>query len=101
MPQNAPHVAVTVNIAFQPRSGDLILTNAGLAKPILPNLVYSKACEWTYALFATHNRMSWRAPPPQAFGLEAVGMSASWGALDEGMAPFNRQRYSRGNEAIE
>jgi hypothetical protein len=27
-------VAVTVYIAFRPRSGDLILMNAGLAKPI-------------------------------------------------------------------
>jgi len=27
-------VAVTVNIAFRPRSGDLILMNVGLAKPI-------------------------------------------------------------------
>ena len=36
-------VAVTVNIAFRPRSGDLILMNAGLAKPIPQYLVYSKA----------------------------------------------------------
>src|SRR6201998_4883913 len=34
-------VAVTVNIASQPRSGDLILINAGLAKPIPEYLVYS------------------------------------------------------------
>jgi hypothetical protein len=34
MPPNAPVVAVTVCIAFQPRSGDLIVMNAGLAKPI-------------------------------------------------------------------
>lgn len=33
---------MTVNIAFRPQSGDLILMNAGLAKPILGNLVYSK-----------------------------------------------------------
>jgi hypothetical protein len=41
-------VAVTVNIAFRPRSGDLILMNAGLAKPIPLYLVYcgrsSNAC---------------------------------------------------------
>jgi hypothetical protein len=43
MPQNAPHVAVTVNIAFRPRSGDLILMNARLAKPIPENLAYSRA----------------------------------------------------------
>jgi hypothetical protein len=36
-------VAVTFNIAFRPRSGDLILMNAGLAKPIPYYLVYSKA----------------------------------------------------------
>jgi hypothetical protein len=36
-------VAVTVYIAFRPRSGDLILINAGLAKPIPRYLVYSKA----------------------------------------------------------
>jgi hypothetical protein len=35
--------AVTANIAFRPRSGDLILANAGLAKPISQVLVYSKA----------------------------------------------------------
>jgi hypothetical protein len=37
-------VAVTANnIAFRPRSGDLILMNAGLAKPIPHFWVYSKA----------------------------------------------------------
>jgi len=36
-------VAVTVNIAFRLWSGDLILMNAGLAKPIPHYLVYSKA----------------------------------------------------------
>jgi hypothetical protein len=36
-------VAVTSNIAKWPRSGDLILMNAGLAKPIPRYLVYSKA----------------------------------------------------------
>jgi hypothetical protein len=36
-------VAVTVNIALPPRSGDLILMNAELAKPIPYYLVYSKA----------------------------------------------------------
>jgi hypothetical protein len=36
-------VAVTFNIAFRLRSGDLILMNAGLAKPILQFLVYSTA----------------------------------------------------------
>jgi hypothetical protein len=36
-------IAVTANIAFQLRSGDLILMNAGLAKPIPYVLVYSKA----------------------------------------------------------
>jgi hypothetical protein len=36
-------IAVTVNIAILPRSGDLILMNAGLAKPIPRYLVYSKA----------------------------------------------------------
>jgi hypothetical protein len=35
--------AVTANIALWPRSGDLILMNAGLAKPIPHVLVYSKA----------------------------------------------------------
>jgi hypothetical protein len=35
--------AVTANIAFRPRSGDLILMNPGLAKPISQVLVYSKA----------------------------------------------------------
>jgi hypothetical protein len=35
--------AVTFNIAFRPRSGDLILVNDGLAKPIPQVLVYSKA----------------------------------------------------------
>jgi hypothetical protein len=45
MPLNAllsrgPHVD---NIAFRLRSGDLLLGNAGLAKPILEYLVYSKA----------------------------------------------------------
>jgi hypothetical protein len=49
-------VAVTVNIAFRPRSGDLILVNAELAKPILPNLVYSGLDEWVCAHFAMHNR---------------------------------------------
>jgi hypothetical protein len=34
---------VTVNIAFRLWSGDLILTNAALAKPIPQVLVYSKA----------------------------------------------------------
>jgi len=53
-------VAVTANIAFRRRSGDLILVNTGLAKPILPNLVYSRALEWDHAFFATHNRVSWR-----------------------------------------
>jgi hypothetical protein len=43
MPQKRASVAVTVNIAFRPRSGDLILMNPGLAKPIPENLVYSKA----------------------------------------------------------
>jgi hypothetical protein len=46
---------VTVNIAFRPRSGDLILMNARLAKPILGNLVYSKPRERAQAPFATHN----------------------------------------------
>jgi hypothetical protein len=36
-------VAVIANIAFRPGSGDLILMNAGLAKPIPHYLVYSKA----------------------------------------------------------
>jgi hypothetical protein len=54
MPQNAPHVAVTVNIAVRPRSGDLILVNAGLAKPILSNLVYSVvASDGFYAFFCS------------------------------------------------
>jgi hypothetical protein len=35
--------AVITNIAFRPRSGDLILMNARLAKPIPHDLVYSKA----------------------------------------------------------
>jgi hypothetical protein len=43
MPQNAPHVAVTVNIAFRRRSGDLILMNVRLAKPIRHVLVYFRA----------------------------------------------------------
>jgi hypothetical protein len=43
LPQNALQVAVTVNIAFRPRSGDLILANAAVAKPIMENLVYYKA----------------------------------------------------------
>ena len=37
--------AVTLNIAIRPRSGDLILVNAGLAKPIPRYLVYSKAID--------------------------------------------------------
>jgi hypothetical protein len=64
---------VTVNIAFRPRSGDLILMNAGLAKPILGNLVYSATFEWADALFATHNRMYCVVRSPQVFDLEAVG----------------------------
>ena len=36
-------IAVTVNIAIRPRSGDLILMNTELAKPIPRYLVYSKA----------------------------------------------------------
>jgi hypothetical protein len=32
-----------LNIAFRPRSGDLLLMNAGLAKPIPCDLVYSEA----------------------------------------------------------
>jgi hypothetical protein len=35
--------AVIVNIALRLRPGDLILMNAGLAKPIPPFLVYSTA----------------------------------------------------------
>ena len=35
-------VAVSLNIAFRPRSGDLIVMNAGLAKPIPRVLVYSQ-----------------------------------------------------------
>jgi len=35
--------AVTFNIAFRLRSGDLILVNAGIAKPIPQFLVYSTA----------------------------------------------------------
>jgi len=38
---NAAKRAVTFNIAFRLRSGDLILMNAGLAKPIPQFLVYS------------------------------------------------------------
>jgi hypothetical protein len=38
-----PIAAVTANIAFRPRSGDLILVNAGLAKLIPQVLVYSAA----------------------------------------------------------
>jgi hypothetical protein len=36
-------IAVTANIAIRPRSGDLILMNTGLAKPIPRYLVYSMA----------------------------------------------------------
>jgi len=36
-------IAVTVNIAFRLRSGDLILMNAGLAKLIPQYLVYCDA----------------------------------------------------------
>jgi hypothetical protein len=36
-------VAVTINIVFRTRSGDLLLMNAGLAKPIPQYLVHSKA----------------------------------------------------------
>jgi hypothetical protein len=36
-------VAVTFNIAFRLRPGDLILMNTGLAKPIPQFLVYSTA----------------------------------------------------------
>jgi hypothetical protein len=43
MPLSRASVAVTLNIAFRPRSGDLILGNAGLAKSITRYLVYSKA----------------------------------------------------------
>jgi hypothetical protein len=52
--------------------------NAGLAKPILPNLVYSKPFECAYALFATHNRMYCVVRSPQVFGLEAVGGLLVW-----------------------
>jgi hypothetical protein len=47
--------------------------NAGLAKPILGNLVYSATFEWADALFATHNRMYCVVRSPQVFDLEAVG----------------------------
>jgi hypothetical protein len=43
MPPSRASVAATVNIAFRPWSGDLILMNAGLAKPIPYYLVYSEA----------------------------------------------------------
>jgi hypothetical protein len=43
MQADAPIVAVIVNIAIRLRSCDLIVMNAGLAKPIPRYLVYSKA----------------------------------------------------------
>jgi hypothetical protein len=45
MPLKRASVAVTFNIAFRLRSGDVILGNAGLAKPIPRYLVYSKAID--------------------------------------------------------
>jgi hypothetical protein len=43
MPPDALFFAATFNIAFRPRSGDLIVMNAELAKPIPQHLVYSVA----------------------------------------------------------
>ena len=43
MPLKRASVAVTLNIALRPRSGDLIVMNAGLAKPIPQYLLYSMA----------------------------------------------------------
>ena len=43
MPLKRASIAVTLNIASRPRSGDLIVMNAGLAKPIPPYLLYSTA----------------------------------------------------------
>jgi hypothetical protein len=74
MPPNAPVVAVTVNIAFRPRSGDLILVNAGLAKPIRHVLVYSGFRERAFALFATHNEWP---------GRDAAGCLPMFGWKDE------------------
>jgi hypothetical protein len=65
MPQNAPHVAVTVNIAFRPRSGDLILMNAGLAKPIPENLVYSKALRMDLCAFCNAQLGGPAVPSPE------------------------------------
>src|SRR4051794_41626648 len=42
MPLERASIAVTSSIAFRPRSSDVILMNAGLAKLIPTNLVYSK-----------------------------------------------------------
>jgi hypothetical protein len=42
MPPERAFIAVTSSIAFRPRSSDLILMNARLAKLIPTNLVYSK-----------------------------------------------------------
>jgi hypothetical protein len=64
-------VAVTVYIAFRRRSGDLILVNARLAKPIQPNLVYSRLDEWAYAYFAMHNKCIARDPLPLMRGFRA------------------------------
>src|SRR5205823_5795524 len=43
MPLKRASVAVTLNIALRPRSGDLIVMNAGLAKPIPQYLLYYMA----------------------------------------------------------
>src|SRR5436190_10619510 len=56
MPLKRASIAVTLNIALRPRSGDLIVMNAGLAKPIPPYLLYSMAAHRA-GLFAL-----WRAP---------------------------------------
>src|SRR4051794_28069874 len=68
-------VAVTANIAFRPRSGDLILMNACLAKPILPNLVYSRAPGMALP-FAMHNE-SRGMPRPEYNNVRFEGSSGT------------------------
>jgi hypothetical protein len=69
MSPDAP-VAVTINIAFRPWSGDLILMNAGLAKPIPQVLVYSKAVlsRLTRVLRCGPDRQAASAPPAMRQG---------------------------------
>jgi hypothetical protein len=54
----------TFNIAFRLQSGDLILTNVGLAKPMPGYLVYSKA-----DLISAQRLAAMRAGPAAAMDL--------------------------------